>query len=560
MVTLLAFIVLLGVLITAHELGHFIVAKMSGVKVQVFSIGFGRALVSKKIGETEYRISVLPLGGYVKMLGMDDRDEATPGDEGRGLLEKPPFIRVLIAAAGPAMNLILPFVILVPLFTVTDRFEEVPGNQVGAVDRGLPAYKAGMREGDAIVAINAEPVHTFWQIERQIDGWEPGGGPLAITVARDDAAGGDPQQATFQVTPERVEQTNSIIGFSKKYNRIGYQPLYTAPDIAVVEPQGPAGRAGLRTFDRVLSVGGEPVARYIDVERRLHAVPPGDTVQVLVEREAPADDRFPFLAARRQATLTFTGVGPDAPLGLQHAGACVTSVDPEGPAGEVLQRGDCIVGVDGEAHTLAAFVLNRLTNQPGTPKRIDILRDGEKQTVTLQQRQVVRNDPLAGEIKQWYMGLVLLARPDAMVPLDQVQNVDRFAHAWYEAKRRTFLELEMTLNTLAGMFSGRVSPTQLSGPVTIFYLAGEHAKAGFNQFIHLMVLLSLSIALINLLPVPGLDGGQMLVAAVEMVTRRPLSRAMQQRLQTVGALMIFALILFALGNDLVRMWRLANSG
>ena len=87
MVSVLAFIVLLGVLITAHELGHFVVAKMSGVKVQVFSIGFGRALLSKRWGETEYRISALPLGGYVKMLGMDDRDEVEPQDEGRGLLE-----------------------------------------------------------------------------------------------------------------------------------------------------------------------------------------------------------------------------------------------------------------------------------------------------------------------------------------------------------------------------------------------------------------------------------------------------------------------------------------
>jgi regulator of sigma E protease len=562
-VSVLAFVVLLGVLITAHELGHFVVAKLSGVKVETFSIGFGPPIVSFTRGDTEYRIAWIPLGGYVRMLGMDPgggagegmarpTGEVPPEDEGRGLLDKPPFIRMLIASAGPAMNLLLPFALLWPFILLADRFDEVPGNQVGAVDEGLPAWRAGMREGDTIVAIDGQPVDAFWQVTRHIDDYAPDQGSLTITVRRDGVA----EPIALEVTPERVEQTNKLLGFSKDYFRIGYQHVYLAGDVAVADPQGPAARAGLQTFDRVVSVGDTPTPRYLDVQRALEAVPAGETAPVVVERDVRFAEELPFLARVDEHRLTYTGGGDP---GVRHAGTCVSSIDPGSPAGEVLRRGDCILAVDGNRNSLPAFILARLSNKPAEPKAVTVLRDGAEVDVTLHQREVSFDDPLAGEIKQWQMGLALLARRST-VPMEMVPNQHRAAHAWHETVTRVVYELELTMRTLAGMFSGAVSPSQLSGPVTIFYLAGDRAKAGFDQFLHLMVLLSLSIALFNLLPVPLLDGGQMLVAFVEMVTRRPLPERVQVGLQWVGLLLIAALILFALGNDVVRMWRLSSMG
>lgn len=549
MVTLLAFIVLIGVLITAHEFGHFIVAKMAGVKVQVFSVGFGRSLVSKTIGETEYRIAMLPLGGYVKLLGMDPDDAGTSADAGRGLLDKPPFVRILIFAAGPAMNLLLPLAIMTPMIASSDRFDDVISSTIGAVDKGLPAYAAGLREGDEIVDIDGEPLNTFWKVTRHIEGYS-GGAPLNITVKRE----GEAEPLKMAVTPEKVEQTDRLIGFKKDYYRIGYQPMFLAADVAIADPAGDLARADGRTFDRVLKVGDTETPRYIDVERALSKVPEGATAVVEVERDVEIDARFPFLTKRDTKTLTYSAsaAGP----GIIHAGPCVSSVGPETPAGEVLKRGDCILEIDGEAHTLGAFIMSRLTNRPETPKQLTVLRDGAHVDVKLTPRQVVRSDRSAGELTLWEFGLVLLSRPDAMVPMDRVGNDERLTHAWYETRRRVSFEIQMTVDAIAGMFTGRVSPTQLSGPLRIARLAGEHAKAGIDSFLRLLMLLSLSIALLNLLPIPGLDGGQIMVAGVEMIIRRPLPDRVQQGLQMVGVAMIIALVMFALFNDVMNEWRL----
>ncbi len=562
MVSILAFVVLLGVLITAHELGHFIVAKLSGVKVETFSIGFGPPIVSFQRGDTEYRIAWIPLGGYVRMLGMEasaagegrvvETEETTPSDRGRALFDKPPFVRMLIAAAGPVMNLLLPFALLWPFIAYSGRFDELPGNQVGAVDEGLPAFKAGMREGDTIVAIDHAPVDAFWQVTRAIDGYAPDQGALVISVRRE----GVPEPLDLQVTPERVEQTNRLLGFRKDFFRIGYQHVYLAPDVAVTDPAGRAATAGLQTFDRVLEIDGQATPRYLDVARGLAAVPAGAMAAVVVERDTTFAEDLPFFVRKDRLTLTYAGGGDP---GIRHAGACISSVDPDSAAGKALRRGDCILAVDADRNSLPAFVMARLSNDPESPKTLTVLRDGREAEVSVQHQKITFDDPLAGEISEWQLGLTLLARRTA-VTMEPVANLHPAAHAWYETRTRVMYELELTLRTLTGMFSGAVSPNQLSGPLTIFYLAGDRAKAGFDQFLHLMVVLSLSIGLFNLLPVPLLDGGQILVAFVELVTRRPLPESVQKGLQWVGLLVIAALVLFALGNDVIRMWRLSSMG
>ena len=166
---------------------------------------------------------------------------------------------------------------------------------------------------------------------------------------------------------------------------------------------------------------------------------------------------------------------------------------------------------------------------------------------------------MAGEIQQWQLGLVLLARPDGFLPLDSVENPARWGHAWAETTQRVGLEIEMLVDSLTGMFTGRVSPTQLSGPITIFRLAGEYARAGMDVFLRFLILLSLSIGLINLLPVPVLDGGQILVAFTELIIRRPLPAKVQDVLLRVGVVLVLTLIVFALGNDLVREWRIQSA-
>lgn len=565
MVTLLAFVVLIGVLITVHEAGHFVVAKLAGVKVEVFSIGFGRAILSKRIGETEYRIAMFPVGGYVQMLGMNAETaiKAHPGaeaagkaghpDAGRDLLSKPPLVRIAIYLAGPAMNLVLPFLILLPVFTLGDRSSVVLDSAVGAVDQGLPAYAAGLRAGDRIVAIDGEPVEAFWQVAAAIRDYDADKGTLALTVAR---AG---TTVDLAVKPKLVERTDRRVKFSKETWHIGFQPAFLAPDVAVTGPDTALARAGVRTFDRILAVGARPTPRFVDALDALSALAPGSTTPLEVERDAPLDAQFGFLVALRRHTLSYTS--PENPsdisqVGLDHAGACVRSVAPDTAAGKALQVGDCILSVDGNPHSLGAFVQGRLANGPEQDKRLKVRRDGAELEVTIAPQKVVHTDPMAGDIEQWQLGLVLFGRPDGLVAPGLVPNTHRLSYAWDTAVEQVGYELSVTLNMVTGLFTGRVSPTQLGGPITIAAVAGQYAKAGIEHFLQLMIMLSLSIALLNLLPVPGLDGGHILVAAIELIVRRPLSPRARQGLQVVGAVMILLLVLFVTGNDLLRQWRM----
>jgi len=555
MTSLLAFIVLIGVLIAAHEFGHFIVAKLSGVKVECFSIGFGSPILSFQRGETEYRLAWVPLGGYVKLLGADPTaGPPAPEDEGRSLMDKSPFIRILIFVAGPVMNLILPFAIIAPYVALSEKYEDVPGNEVGAVNESMPAYGAGMREGDRIVEINGERVGAFWQIKKHVDGYDAADGALSIHIDRPGTSAPIP----LEIEPQVVERTHPLLGYVSQTHLIGYQPAFLNSEIAIIDPDGTAAKADLRTFDRVISIDGQPIERYVDVKTRLGALPDGDTVTVRVERALePVDSRFPSIRSRAEVDVVFTGTGTgQTGLGLQHAGACVTDVSDQGPAYGLLEKGDCLVAVDGQTQSVGGFLLRSLDTRPGEAKSVRIVRNGQSREITLKQRRRTFQDPMAGEVPYWQRGFSLPRR--TLVRPSLVENQDRFGHGWFEAVTQVPREIEVTLRTIGGMMSGAVSPTQLSGPLTIFHLAGSQAQAGLDHFLRLMVLLSLSIGLFNLLPIPLLDGGHIMVAGVEMVTRRPLPPRIQAGMQYIGLVLILALILFALGNDAVRTWRLTN--
>ncbi len=560
MLELLAGILLIGVLVTVHEFGHFIVAKLAGVKVEVFSIGFGAPIVKTTWGETEYRIAWLPIGGYVRLLGMDPADVAEPGDIGRSLYDKKPLTRIAIYAAGPAMNIVLPLLIVAPFVWFATQYDEVIDNRIGALDYSMPAYEAGLREGDLIVEMDGEPIGAFWQISRRIDGYATDQGPIAVTVDRP----GEGRKA-FAVTPREEKYTNPLLGYTTTDYKIGYMPAALASDVAVTDPTSAAAAAGLRTFDRVVAVDGEATPRYVDVYERLVTLKPGETAQLKVERDLPLEAgadgesltaRFGFLQQMQTLQLTYTAPATGGP-GLGPASTCVRTVQPSHPAADVLRPGDCLLSVDGQQQSLGAFLMRRLTTEPERAKSVVLLRDGVEHTVELKQVEVKIQDPLAGEYSQWQLGFTVPFER-GLVPAEKVANTDRVAHGWYEARARLASEFELTLRTIGGLFTAKVDASQLSGPLTIFYLAGEQAKRGLEHYLNLMVLLSLSIGLFNLLPVPLLDGGHILVAGVEMVTRRPPSEKARMTLQYVGLALILALFAFALFNDAIRMWRVSS--
>jgi regulator of sigma E protease len=617
MTTLIAALVLLGVLITVHELGHFLVAKAAGVRVHVFSIGFGKALVKWQRGETEYRIAMLPFGGYVQMAGQDPLAERAPQDAGRSLLDKPPIVRILVFLAGPAMNLILPFAILVPLYGVGEAWRTVPSNTVGAVDAGMPAGLPGkLQAGDTIVAIDGEPVQAFWQTTRRMERYDATQGPLKLTVER----GLDRAPVEVEVSPREWSETHSMLGYRTRSYKLGFIGDFLAGDVAVTRPDAPLAQAGVRTLDRILSVNGTTTPRYLDVQRALEATQPGAPVALEIERVALGQfEPNPFdwllggparwvrepLWVPGDARETLCRTVPDHPLcagpswrfdrALSHSGerldlawghtrlrlqavapedrseagwgmgtstSCIAWVDPSGPAGQAralaagqpngLKPGDCLLSINDSPHSLASFIAIKLGDRPDEAKTLKVRRDGAELAFILRPEMLVVRDPEFGESKHWDVGMMLSTRPDMTVPGEVVSNPDQLAYAWMQANREIPARIKETAFAVGGMFTGTTSVKQLSGPVTIVYLAGRAAEAGIGQFLQLMVVISLGLAIFNLLPVPGLDGGQIVMSGIELIMRRPAPAKVHRAVQSIGVMVILTLVVFVLINDVLR--------
>ena len=521
-----------------------------------FSIGFGQPIVKTTWGETEYRIAWIPFGGYVKFLGQMPGEDISVADRGRALHDKSPIARIFISAAGPVMNLLLPFAIIIPYVALSDKHQDVIGGQVGAVDQEYARMEGGDSRGDVITTIDDVNIHSFWQVKNSIESYQPNGPSLSVKVLR----GQDKQEKVFKVSPQAIQRSHPFLpGFIQTDYLIGYQPDFLNNSIALKSKDGPLASAGLKTFDRVMTVNGIKTPRFIDVISALENHDGQRELTLSVERTgASINGEWSFIRKKERVPLTVppSSSGHDLARNLRHAGTCITSVAPDTNAHTLLKPGDCLISVDGKAQSLGAFLIRRLRNKPHETKRISWLRDGQTLSGELKLSKYILKDPMAGEVPLWRLGFSLPQQ--VLIPASKVKSHDRLGHGWYEAKTQVPREIEVILRSLGGMFSGSVSPTQLSGPLAMFHLAGSHARAGLDDFLRLMALLSLSIGLFNLLPIPLLDGGHILVAGVELVTRRPLSEQMQARLQYVGLVLILALFLFALGNDAVKSWRLSN--
>ena len=342
-------VLLLGGLIFIHELGHFVAAKLLGVKVVRFAIGFGPRLLGFRRGETEYRIAALPLGGYVKMAGDDPAEPLAPEDRGRGFLEQRPWRRFVIAAAGPGMNLVFPAVIYFAI-GLAQNGRLVPGPRVGALAPLAPAAEAGLRPGDRIVSVAtvggaASPVRYFADL-RDLVSPHPGE-PLVFEVERD---GGliPPVVITPAPEPESNPLETTVRGV------IGVMPAYTP---AVVSPLARGEAGSLAPFDLVVAVNGGRVAHALDLERALARArcAPVD-LDVLREQPVPAPGASLSTYATVHLASVPTCIGERRTFAVADPGVStfVAAVAPDSPADRAgLVRGDSITAVNGK--TVGSF-------------------------------------------------------------------------------------------------------------------------------------------------------------------------------------------------------------
>jgi len=423
-----AFFFVLGVLIFVHELGHYMMAKRLGVRVLTFSLGFGPKLLKFRRGDTEYCISAIPLGGYVKMAGEnpDDPRSGRPDE----FLSKTKWERFQILIMGPAMNIALAVVVMA---AVLMQGAEVPLYQdqppvVGAVTPGSPAEAVGIRDGDRILTVAGEATDTWGDFFLAIG--TRANRDVAITVLRDGR--------TIPLTVRPNPQTRFELG------EIGVLPNVN-PSVKSVNPGDPADRAGVKAGDQVLAVNGE---------------------RMMIGRQlAEAISRN----AGHPVDLTIRRDGRE-----QHI-----TVTPE-------KRGDRgLIGIQiGEATR---------TFQPGPLEAIAL--------------SVRRNIEFSGLI----------------------------------------------FKTIGGLFVGETSPRQLMGPVAIAQLSGESAQLGWIALLTLMASISLNLGLLNLLPIPVLDGGHIFIMALEGIARRDFSTQVKEKMFLAGFVLLMMLMVTVIYNDLTRI-------
>ncbi|TFH88354.1 sigma E protease regulator RseP [Billgrantia azerbaijanica] len=445
----LAVIVVLGLLITFHEFGHFWVARRCGVKVLRFSVGFGRPLWSRRDRHgTEFAVAAIPLGGYVKML--DEREAPVPPEQRhRAFNNQSVWARIAIVAAGPLANFLLAIVAYWALFVVgTTAVAPV----IGSVAPDSPAARAGLVGGEEIVAVRGDAVRSWSEINLELVAAIGASGELRLHAR--DAAAAEPREYRLPVENYLVRQDPprplATLGITP------WQPSMPPVLDQVVEGEA-ADRAGLEPGDEVLSVNGEPLTDWMDFVNHVRGSP-GEALSLEVVR---GDERL---------ELTLTPGVRDVEGGptIGYVGAGVAPV--EWPA---------------------------------------------------EYRREIRYGPVA---------------------------------AVGQALGRTGEMTLLTLDAIRKMLVGLISPSNLSGPITIAKVAGDTARTGVESFVGFLAYLSISLGVLNLLPIPVLDGGHLLYYFVEALRGRPVSERAQAVGLRIGLALVVTLMAMALYFDLMRLW------
>jgi regulator of sigma E protease len=540
-----AVVALLGVLIFVHELGHFVCAKAFGVKVLRFSLGFGPKLLGFSRGETEYRLSLVPLGGYVRLLGEDPAEPIPPVDRTRALAAKPLWQRYTIVIAGPAFNLMLPLVIY--FIHYAGQHTLLPPT-IGTVLPNLPAAEAGLLPGDRVETVDGRPVRYWEELERVIA--DSPGTTLRFGIRRrSDAEERD-------VTPVKIERTGPL-RMRERVGWIGVSPRFHLPEIGVLDPSSPASQAGLRTFDFVTAVNGQPVATWTEFARS-------------IEHAGAAPLRLNFLRGGYSA-VPFAHIELEEPgsavvlpvpvfdsggkrryeTGILSAELFVYSVEPGSPADQIgIRRGDQILALDGEPLPHWDLLRERLAAGANRSFRISWLSPGGvRHEATFKQEVRSQLDAYRQEEQHLVFGAQsrLAWKTEPPVPI-----TNRFGYAASHSFERTGQIIVAMTYGFAELLRGRVPLTTLGGPIMIGYVAGVAAEQGFDQYLWLMALISINLGLLNFLPVPILDGGLLMFFTLELFTRRPPSRRAREIASYVGLVIVVTLMLFALRNDVVR--------
>lgn len=546
--SVLYFLLLVGVLVVIHELGHFAAAKLLDVKVLRFSFGYGRPLVRAKLGETEYQVAVFPLGGYVRILGIEG-ETMDKADTGRSFAARPLWQRVVIVLAGPAANLVLPVVIYFVFFA---GHTMLPAAVIGDVLDGGAAARAGLEPGDRVLQINGRGVR-YWEDIEQIVSSSPNK-ELQLTISRN----GKVFDRYLTPLEDIVRQRNGRVAHE---GHVGVTHAPFVPLVGVVDAQSPATRAGLATGDLIISVDGQPVRNWRDVKHRLGRIARRASIVYFRGTELSGVPQIELLEPGFADLVPETLIEPTLErttyTGIEHAEMFVAHLEPGSPADSAgLRPGDLIVALDDKPVVRWLDLDQRLQADPGKTFKLTWKRaspSGTTETLSAELTQVQRKED--DDYGHTVTRLVFGARNDvdrgtgAMVPID-----GRFGYAFSKAVERTGDTISTMVTGFVQIVSGDTPSDAIGGPFMLYRAASVSGNRGWDTFLLMIALISINLGLINLLPIPMLDGGHLLLFAVEGAMRRPVSTRARVRIQHVGLVIIVSIVILAARNDVIRFF------
>ncbi|HSQ64791.1 MAG TPA: RIP metalloprotease RseP [Polyangiaceae bacterium] len=556
---LLYFTLLVSVLVFVHELGHFSLAKIFGVKVLTFSLGFGPKIVRLRGKETEYCIGILPFGGFVNML---EQSKGTgpipPEDRPRTFEAQALWKRIAIVLAGPAMNVLFPVVLYTSVF-MGDR--ELLPPTVGVVLPGHPA-DGKLLPGDRILAVDDRDVSSFVDIQRYVA--KRAGKPVRFSVMRDG------KKADVTVVPNDDVEVQEL-DMVEHIGRIGILPSFPAPVIGVPRVDSPAYRAGLRTFDRITSINGRSVDRMIDLASAL-SQNKGEAMVIAYLRPQPVPEAtnglcdlalldpqvatvtpLPKMPGAKEETATDRAADAFARTGIESSEMYAVFV-PEGSsewkAG--LRPGDRITALDGVPQSSWQQLQGELMAGRSRMRDLEWTREGESLGGSFQVQSEQWRDEFGTPYERFVFRTTHWAplAPDELVP-----NDSRLTYAVSHGFEETARAVTIVSVGMLRIVQGRVSLTSsMSGPITLYDIAGRAGAKGGTYFATAMALVSINLGLINLLPIPVLDGGHLAFFFVEGLRRKPVARRTREIASLVGVTMLVVLMGLAFKNDVQRRW------
>ena len=439
------FVVVLGVLVAFHEFGHFLMARWVGVRVLKFSLGFGPRLIGRQVGDTEYLVSAVPLGGYVKLFGEEESDATSPEEQRRSFSHQDLWKKVLIVFGGPGFNFLLAYLIFAgwlatgaPLFVPS--FQDLTPD-IEAMKPGSPAHTAGLQVGDRVLRVNEKDISTRTELYDAVA--KSNGRPLTLDVRR----GG--QVKTLVVTPSAAtvqENGKDVTVYS-----LGIEE--TAPVVTAVMHGSPAMAAGFKEGDRVVAIDGQAI----------------------------------------------------------HSWSQMTGIVKESP--------------------------NR-------PLKVEVSRDGRVVALTVtpaMERAVANGKPVE-------IGKIGVSGPGRSV----IRSSNPLLAVWHGVEA-TWGWTELTVVGIYKMIAGEISSKNIGGPLTIASISGEAGAQGLSSLVFLIAILSINLGVLNLLPIPILDGGHLLFFLIEAVLRKPLGDRQRELAQQVGLLLLVCIMVFAFWNDIERL-------